>query len=173
MQLTAGPMRLSRALSSQDGKKLFALGRQLRGELVHYDAQSHQFVSYMEGILASGVAFSRDGAGASYVAYPEGTLWRSKLDGSERLQLTFAPMEVLAPRWSPEGKQIVFMGRQPDPDWKLYLVASRRRQHPTGITARGRRLGSSRLVAGNFRVFEGSRRKSLVMPGPPASTDWI
>ena len=61
MQLTAGPMSLSRPLPSKDGKKLFALGTQLRGELVRYDAKSGQFVPYMDGISAMGVAFSRDG----------------------------------------------------------------------------------------------------------------
>jgi Tol biopolymer transport system component len=124
VQLTAGPMSLSLPIPSKDGKKLFALGTKLRGELVRYDAKSGQFVPYMDGISALGVTFSREGNWVAYIAYPEGTLWRNKLDGSERLQLTFAPMEALAPRWSPEGKQIAFMGRQPGQGWKIYLVAS-------------------------------------------------
>jgi Tol biopolymer transport system component len=124
MQLTAGPMSLSLPLPSKDGKKLFAMGAKLRIELVRYDAKSRQYVPYMDGISAIGVTHSSDGNWVAYVAYPEGTLWRSKVDGSERLQLTFAPMEVLAPRWSPEGKQIVFMGRQPGQGWRLYLVAA-------------------------------------------------
>jgi len=124
MQLTAGPMSLSLPLPSKDGKKLFAMGAKLRVELVRYDAKSRQYVPYMDGISAIGVTHSPDGNSVAYVAYPEGTLWRSKVDASERLQLTFAPMEVLAPRWSPEGKRIVFMGRQPGQGWKLYLVAA-------------------------------------------------
>ena len=44
----------------------------------------------------------------AYVSYPEGTLWRSKMDGSERLQLTYPPSQALMPRWSPDGKTIVF-----------------------------------------------------------------
>jgi Tol biopolymer transport system component len=124
LQLTAGPMSFSLPLPSKDGKKLFALGTKLRGELVRYDAKSGQFVSYMDGISAMGVTFSREGNWVAYIAYPEGTLWRNKLDGSARLQLTFAPMEALAPRWSPKGKRIAFMGRQPGQGWKIYLVAS-------------------------------------------------
>src|SRR5208282_477457 len=122
-QLTAGPMSFSLPLPSKDGKKLFALGTKLRGELVRYDAKSGQFVPYLDGISAIGVTFTREGNWVAYIAYPEGTLWRSKVDGSERVQLTFAPMEALAPRWSPDGKRIVFMGRQPGQGWKLYLVA--------------------------------------------------
>jgi len=124
MQLTAGPMSLSRPLPSKDGRKLFALGTQLRGELVRYDAKAGQFVPYMDAISAAGLAFSRAGDWVAYVTYPEGTLWRSRTDGSQRLQLTFVPLEVLAPRWSPDGKQIAFMGRKPGMGWKLYLVTS-------------------------------------------------
>jgi Tol biopolymer transport system component len=42
-----------------------------------------------------------------YVAYPTGFLWRSKVDGSERLQLTSSGY-VLMPRWSPDGKRIIY-----------------------------------------------------------------
>jgi dipeptidyl aminopeptidase/acylaminoacyl peptidase len=45
------------------------------------------------------------------------------VDGSQRLQLTFAPFEVIAPRWSPDGTQIVFMGRRRGLGWRLYVVA--------------------------------------------------
>jgi Tol biopolymer transport system component len=121
-QLTAGPMSLSLPLPSKDGKRLFALGSKLHGELVRYDAKSRQFVRYLDGISANGLAFSGDGDWVSYVAYPEGTLWRSKTDGSQRLQLTFPPMEAMLPRWSPDSKRIAFMGREHGRGWKIYLV---------------------------------------------------
>jgi Tol biopolymer transport system component/DNA-binding winged helix-turn-helix (wHTH) protein len=124
VQLTAGPMSLSLPLPSNNGKKLFALGAQLRGELVRYDAKSRQFVSYLDGLSAMEVAFSRDGSWVVYAAFPERTLWRSKVDGSERLQLTFAPQEALTPRWSPNGKRIVFMGRNPGQGWRLNVIAA-------------------------------------------------
>jgi len=124
VQLTAGPMSLSLPLPSKDGRKLFALGVQQRGELVRYDARSGQFVPYLGGISATGVDFSRDGQWAAYVAYPEASLWRSKADGSQPLQLTFPPLEVDVPRWSPDGKQIVFMGREPGRGWRIYTVLS-------------------------------------------------
>jgi Tol biopolymer transport system component/DNA-binding winged helix-turn-helix (wHTH) protein len=122
VQLTAGPMSLSLPLPSKSGEKIFALGSQLRGELVRYDNKSGQFVTFMSGMSATGLAFSRDGDLVTYVAYPERTLWRSKADGSQRAQLTFPPMEALAPRWSPDAKQIAFMGRSPGEGWRVYLV---------------------------------------------------
>jgi Tol biopolymer transport system component/DNA-binding winged helix-turn-helix (wHTH) protein len=124
VQLTAGPMSLSRPLVSKDGKRIFVLGEKLRGELVRYDYKSNQFVSYLAGVSGVGLAFSRDGNWVTYVAYPEGTLWRSKADGSERLQLTFSPFEAIAPRWSPDGKRIAFTGRMPGRAWKVYVIPS-------------------------------------------------
>jgi Tol biopolymer transport system component len=44
------------------------------------------------------------------------------VDGAERKQLTFAPMESLAPRWSPDGKAIAFMGRSPGKAWQIYRI---------------------------------------------------
>jgi Tol biopolymer transport system component len=69
-----------------------------------------------------GVNFSGDGKWITYVAYPEGTLWRSKADGSERLQLTFSPLFVVQPRWSPDGMRIAFMGQEPGKPWSVYVV---------------------------------------------------
>jgi len=91
---------------------------------VRYDAKSRHFVPYLSGISAEWVEFSRDEAWVVYETFPEGSLWRSKADGSERLQLTFPPMHVLTPRWSPDGKRIVFMGQGPGESWKIYVVSA-------------------------------------------------
>jgi hypothetical protein len=48
------------------------------------------------------------------VRYPDGTLWRSRADGSERLQLAGTPVEAHLPRWSPDGQRIVFVARTAD-----------------------------------------------------------
>jgi len=108
MQLTTEPLSYSTPVPSIDGKRVFAIGSQLRGELERFNKKTQQFESYLSGISADGVEFSKDGQWVAYVSYPEGSLWRSKPDGSERLQLTFSPMQVFLPRWSPDQKQIVF-----------------------------------------------------------------
>ncbi len=108
MPLTASPLSLNYPLPSKDGKKLFMIGQTYRGELMRYDAKSSQFASFLGGISAEYVAFSKDGQWVTYVTYREGSLWRSKVDGSERLQLTYPPMYPVLPRWSPDGRKIVF-----------------------------------------------------------------
>jgi serine/threonine protein kinase/Tol biopolymer transport system component len=106
--LTSSPMSLSSPLPSKDGKKLFVAGQTYRGELMKYDIKSAKFSQFSDGLSAEYVAFSNDGAWLTYVSYPESTLWRSKMDGSQRLQLTYPPMIPVLPRWSPDGKNILF-----------------------------------------------------------------
>ena len=128
-QLTAGPIDFSDPIASKDGRELFAVGTVPRAEVVRYDLREHRFVPYLSGISAEGLDFSRDGVWVTYVSYPEGTLWRSRVDGTDRVQLTFSPMRVLLPRWSPDGKQIAFLGSPPSGrwilggPWKIYLVS--------------------------------------------------
>jgi Tol biopolymer transport system component len=75
-------------------------------------------------LSADHVYFSSDGIWVAYASYPERTIWRSKLDGRERLQLSFPPMEAILPRWSPDGRKIAFNARTPGKPWKIYLVSA-------------------------------------------------
>ena len=124
IQLTAGPLNFQDPLLSKDGKEIFAIGDSPRAEVIRYDSHSGQFVPYLSGISAEGLAFSRDGEWVTYASFPESTLWRSKVDGSERLQLTFPPLRVLLPRWSPDAKQIAFNATLPGVTSGVYLVSS-------------------------------------------------
>ena len=121
-QLTVGPLLFTDPTPSTDGKKLFVIGQQRRFDLVRFEGQSGQSSIYLPGISAGEADVTRDNQALVYVTHPEGALWRSKIDGSARTQLTFAPMQVHMPRWSPDGKQIVFMGSTPGHPWKIYLL---------------------------------------------------
>ena len=123
VQLTVGPLHFSNPVSSLDGKVLFAVSNSNRGELMRYDRKTQQLSPYLTGISAEGVNFSKDGAWMTYVTWPQGQLWRSRSDGSEALQLTFAPLRAYDPHWSPDGKQIVYSGINPGSDWQIYLVS--------------------------------------------------
>jgi serine/threonine protein kinase len=138
IQLTTGPLNFSGPVPSKDGKRLFVIGSQPRGELARYDAKSGQFVPYLGGISAEGVSFSKDGQWVAYVAYPEWTLWRARADGSERLQLPFPPLRTYLPRWSPDGKQIAFQGKTPDKPWAMYVISAEGGE-PSGRSAGVRR----------------------------------
>lgn len=123
VQLTAGPTSAGTAVPSTDGKKLFVTTAR-SGELMRYDSAIHDFVPYLSGISATGVNFSPDGKWVTYVAYPQHTLWRCRADGSERLQLTYPPMYVLQPRWSPDGRRIAFMALQGEKPWSIFVISA-------------------------------------------------
>jgi serine/threonine protein kinase/Tol biopolymer transport system component len=123
VQFTTGPLQFGNPLPSKDGKRLFVVGVQQRAELVRHDAKSGDFAPYLGGLSAGDVDFSRDGQWMTYVNYPDDTLWRSKLDGSARVQLTYPPMRTAVAHWSPDGQQIAFAGALPGKAWKVYLVS--------------------------------------------------
>jgi len=123
-KVTNGQLSSLAPVFSPDGRTLFVIGQQLRGELEAFDARVGQFVPYLGGISADFVDFSRDGKSVAFVSYPEGTLWRSRVDGSERLQLTVAPMEVTVPMWSPDGSQIAFYVIGGAKKQRLYLIGA-------------------------------------------------
>ena len=122
VQLTTGPMDMLSPVLSRDGKRIYSLGIQPRGKLVRYDARSKSFVPYLGGASIENVDFSKNGKWIAYLSYPESNLWRRKADGSSKLQLTFPPLQVLLPRWSPDGKQIAFIGLKPGEAVKIYVV---------------------------------------------------
>jgi Tol biopolymer transport system component len=158
VRLTPGPMEFYASAVSPDGRAVYAVGA-LPGnaaELVRYDHSAGLFVPFLGGLPASDVAFSRDGRWAAYVLYPEGTLWRSRADGSDRRQLTFAPAQAHLPRWSPDGKTIAYMSQLPGEPWRICLVEAgggKPRRVATGVsqemTPDWSRDGT-RLVFGGF-----------------------
>ncbi len=124
LQLTAGPMDFRSPVSSVDGKRLFMIGDQTRGELMRFESKSGQFVPYLGGISALDVDVSKDDQWVAYVSYPKRVLWRSRVDGSQRLQLTSLPMQAWLPRWSPDGKRIAFAAVVPGEPDRIYVVAA-------------------------------------------------
>ncbi|MGH9449791.1 MAG: winged helix-turn-helix domain-containing protein [Terriglobia bacterium] len=123
VQVTAGPLNFLAPVPSWNGKELFVIGEEVRTELLKFDTSSRQFERLLNAIgPVRRVAFSRDGKWVAYVSPASGSLWRSALDGSERLRLTSPPMETYMMRWSPDGSRIAFMGKTPGRPWKLYLI---------------------------------------------------
>ena len=123
VQVTNGPLSYQAPITSREGDRIFFIGLNTRSELLSYDAKSSIFVPYVSNLSnARRVAYSRDHQWVSWIQQDDSSLWRSRLDGSQRIQLTARPMQVFMMHWSPDGRQIVLMGREPGKTWKLYTV---------------------------------------------------
>lgn len=122
VQLTTGPPNYYIGMPTRDGKKLIVTAAQPRGELVRYDVSAGEFVPFLGGISAGDVEGSRDALSLVYIKYPEATLWRSKLDGSDAAQLTGPSLRAYLPHWSPDGKLIAFSGARPGHPWNIFLI---------------------------------------------------
>jgi serine/threonine protein kinase len=182
-QLTTGPMSLTFLTPSPDGKKLFADGYQPRAELVRYDIKSRQFVPFLSGISAGEVSFSRDGKWVTYVSYPDSSLWRSRVDGSERLQLTSAPISAFLPRWSPDGKHIACADQQSGRPSRIFLISAdggmpqevfseKENQNDVGWSPDGNQLVFGRIpfIQGTtdrivIQIFDLRTKKASIVPG--------
>jgi Tol biopolymer transport system component len=124
IQLTVGPLDFHDPLPGADGKQVFVIGEKQAAELVRYDKKQGALVPFLPGISAESADLSRDGEWVTYVEYPAATLWRSKLDSSQPLQLTFPPLRAAQSCWSPDGKSVAFTGKAPGQPWRIYLVST-------------------------------------------------
>ncbi|MHB8303891.1 MAG: winged helix-turn-helix domain-containing protein [Acidobacteriaceae bacterium] len=123
IQITNGPLSYLAPTTANTGQRIFFVGLDTRSVLLKYDPLTQQFVPYGKALnAASLVDFSRDGGSVAWIDPEDSSLWCSRVDGSQRLQLTAPPMEVFMMHWSPNGKRIVLMGREPGKVWRLYIV---------------------------------------------------
>jgi len=148
IRLTNGPLSYTFPTQSRDGKQIFALGLNYRGELVRFDVRASQFLPFLSGISAFNPTFSRDGNWVVYTSYPDHTLWRSRSDGSERLQLTYPPMQVYYPFISPDGKQIAYGNAKGE----TYVISMD--GGPPQRVVEGSANGANWSADGNMLVFQ-------------------
>jgi DNA-binding winged helix-turn-helix (wHTH) protein/Tol biopolymer transport system component len=110
VQLTNDPLFYWSLCPSRDGKRIFAIGSKERGELVRYEKGSNQSAPFpfLSGKSVMPPHFSRDGQWVVYTSFPDFTLWRSRADGTDRMQLTYLPTEIEFAVISPDGKRVAF-----------------------------------------------------------------
>ena len=123
MRLTYGRISYEVPFPSADGRHIYVIGRKQRGELTRYDRNSHQFVPFLSGISAGRASVSKDGKWVAYASYPDRSLWRSRIDGSDRLQLTYPPTSISFPQISPDGTRVVYGSPDVNGKQAVYLIS--------------------------------------------------
>ncbi|MCU1226795.1 MAG: transcriptional regulator, CadC [Edaphobacter sp.] len=123
-RVTNGPLRYEAPIAARNGHRIFFLGLDTQSELLQYSADRKEFSPANNFFSqASRVNFSRD---REWVAWTdaEGRLWRARADGTEKLQLTPDSMQVFLAHWSPDGKQLALMAREPGRAWQIYSISA-------------------------------------------------
>lgn len=116
VRLSAAQPKVIAMAPSRDGNGIFVVGQLAQGALHFYDQREKRFLPYLDGLPASKIVVSPDRKWMAYADYPRGYLWRCKIDGSEKLQLTTTYAQM--PTWSPDSKWIAFS------DWhELYRIS--------------------------------------------------
>ena len=121
-QLTNGPLRFSSPVTARGGSRIFFMGLdQPAGMQMFDDLRGFQAAPAFLAD-ATRVDFSHDGTWVAWTDH-DSKLWRARsIDGSDKVQLTPAWLDVFLAHWSPNGKQLAVMAREPGKVWKLYLV---------------------------------------------------
>jgi len=124
-QLTNGPLDFQSPVGGVQGHRIFFVGSNPSIDLLQLDARAGRFKP-IEGTLslAAMTAYSHDGRWVAWLNRADGSLWRSRIDGSERLQLTSPQVRVFMMRWSPNNKQLAIMAQEPGNPWKIYLLSA-------------------------------------------------
>jgi Tol biopolymer transport system component len=117
------PLSYESPTPSHAGHDLFFLGVDNKTEMMQLGRDGHGLQPAPATFRnASGVEFSRDSGWVAWISSDDGSLWRSRSDGTERLQLVGAPFEVRSMRWSPNGPQLVLMARKTGTPWAVYIA---------------------------------------------------
>jgi len=128
------PEFFARVKGWQGGLPLDSAARQLyfvrntvgESELDRYDPGSSEVHPFLPGMSVHDVDFSPDDRHIAFVKYNPDTLWVARRDGSEARQLdTKGILSIELPRWSPDGKELAFLGRRADAVWRIFLVSAR------------------------------------------------
>ncbi len=123
-KVTSQVMDFKRPAISDDGKTIYAIGWQLRGEVVErapYDQEFHP-IDGLKSMSVEHVDYSTDGKWAAFVSYPDGHLWQKELADKSATQLTFGSMRIANPVISPDGQMIAFEGWEPGDHRKIFIV---------------------------------------------------
>ncbi|WP_246153700.1 TolB family protein [Terriglobus albidus] len=120
-ELASGPVDFWRApVIDQD--HIYAIGEQVRHKLVLLNSK---FAPFLPAVSVNSLSISHDGEWVAYSVYPEGSLWKSRLDGTERTRLSAHDEYTRMPQWSSDDHEIFYLRMIEGKPWSLAQVDAR------------------------------------------------
>jgi len=124
-QITDGPLDFAAPTTLPGGHRIFFIGGTDQWELLHAMPHSAAFTPLAQNLSTAALAeFSRDGRWVAWLNASDSSLWRSRTDGSERIELTTPPLRIFNMKWSPDDRRLALMAKEPGRPWTIYLIDS-------------------------------------------------
>ena len=124
-EITAGPLEFFAPAFSPRTDQLFAIGANSRAELFHFNLATHKEEPYLSNVTSARRSeHAHHSEMIAWISSKDGTLWRGKADGTERVQLIGAPWQVYMERWSQDDRRMLVMAKLPGTPYKIYTVSS-------------------------------------------------
>ncbi len=124
-QITNGPLEYQAPNTAPNSDRIYFIGASRQYELLRALPHSTSFTPVDPTLGAAELArYSPDGKWVAWVNAADHSLWRSRIDGSERVELTTALQQIFAMKWSPDTRRLAVMGEEPGKPWKIYLIDS-------------------------------------------------
>jgi Tol biopolymer transport system component/DNA-binding winged helix-turn-helix (wHTH) protein len=122
VRVTNGPLYYEAPAAGRKADQIFFVAHDYRSKLEKYDPREKEFAP-VQGFLAHAdhVSFSPDRQSVVWLD-PAGRLWRARIDGMDKVQLTPESMRVFLASWSPDGHQLALMAQYPGHPWHIFLV---------------------------------------------------
>jgi Tol biopolymer transport system component/DNA-binding winged helix-turn-helix (wHTH) protein len=122
-QLTNGPLVYQAPSTSPGSHRIYFIGADVQIELLRSAPNSSAFAALDPNLTSAALAtYSSDGQWVAWLNAADGSLWRSRANGSERIELTTQPLSIFGVKWSPGDRLLALMAKEPGKPWKIYLV---------------------------------------------------
>ncbi len=123
IQLTTNATSTFASLMIDNDERMFAFVAGTRFESVQYSPATGDYVPFLPDTEVLWPQFSPDSRHVAFQRVTDRTIWRSRADGSNPIQLVGAPLRAARPRWSPDGTTIAFEAVSPGNPMRAYVVS--------------------------------------------------
>jgi Tol biopolymer transport system component len=121
--VTNGPLSYQAPSTSPGSHRIYFVGVNSEIVLLHQLPRSPSFIALDQDLSVASLAeYSSDGRWVAWLNAADGSLWRSRADGTERISLTTPPLRIFSMKWSPDDHKLALMAEEPGKPWKIYLL---------------------------------------------------